>query len=83
MREACGWVRDKFGIELDAASHAFAGRRSLQAAGAQKAARRPTTSRETEYAVLNALDVYFTTQDGQGQKRVDREQAGGLGPRPV
>ncbi len=72
VREACGWVRAKFGIELDVAAM-----RSLDVEPFKRQVREMAMAaydrRETEFAVLNALE-FFTTQDGQGQKRVDRER---------
>jgi preprotein translocase subunit SecA len=69
---ACGWVRNKFGIAVDPSEAA-----ALEPAALKQLVRdramQAYEQRETEYPVMAGMH-HFTTQDGQGQKRVDREK---------
>ncbi len=72
IREVCGWMRNKFGIVLDpielAAMEPDAVRRL-----AHERAQQAYEQREMVYPVANAIN-FFTRQDAQGQKRIDRDQ---------
>jgi len=72
IRTACAWVRHKFGIELAPDSI-----RNLEPAAFKELVRRKAEEayeeRELDYPVMAAL-AHFTTRDGSGHKRYDREQ---------
>jgi len=71
-QSACGWVRSKFGIELapqdvrDLEPGPFKNLVRERAEAAYK-------DKDIEYPVMAAL-YHFTTRDGGGHKRYDREQ---------
>ncbi|HEX7377234.1 MAG TPA: SEC-C metal-binding domain-containing protein [Pirellulales bacterium] len=72
LKQACGWVHYKFGVQLDLDAvraldvEAFKQLVRQQAAAAY-------AEKETEYPVLAGL-FHFTTRDAHGQKRYDRER---------
>jgi len=72
VREACGWVRNKFGITLNLDEMAKLDTEAFKRLVKQKAAD-AYDLRETEYPVMTGL-YYFTTQDAHGQKRMDRDK---------
>ncbi|MBI3838326.1 MAG: SEC-C domain-containing protein [Planctomycetia bacterium] len=72
LRTACAWVQHKFGLTLEPAAVG-----GLEAEGFKRLVREKATQaydqRETEYPVMAGL-YHFTTQDANGQKRVDRDK---------
>jgi len=71
VRTACGWLRYKFDIEVAAEEM-----RDLEIDAIKELVRRRAeaayTEKEIEYPVMVAL-AHFTTRDGGGHKRYDRE----------
>jgi preprotein translocase subunit SecA len=72
LLSACGWAKYKFNIDVTPDEL-----RNLDAAEAKALLRRKAEAtyeeKETEYPVMAGL-YHFTTRDGQGHKRYDREQ---------
>src|SRR4029079_16831711 len=70
VRMACSWVQYKLGITLSQAEVT-----GLEAEAFKKLVREKATlayqQREIEYPVIAGL-YHFTTQDANGQKRIDR-----------
>ncbi|MBN1854478.1 MAG: preprotein translocase subunit SecA, partial [Pirellulales bacterium] len=72
VRTACGWMRYKFGIELDPAEMAQLEPKQFIEQAHQEAIK-AYEEREAEYPVLAAL-CRFTMADRGGQKRFQREE---------
>ncbi len=72
VQTACNWVRHKFGIELSVDSV-----RNLDISSfkrlVQEKARATYEEKETAYPVMAGL-YHFTTRDGTGHKRYEREE---------
>lgn len=71
IRETCGWMRNKFGINLNPAELAELDAEQIKRLAHERAAL-AYEQREAIYPVANALR-FFTHQDGQGAK-LDRDQ---------
>jgi len=71
VRSACGWVNYKFGIQLDPAQMTEVEIEPFKRLVREKAAE-AYDEKEVEYPVLAGLN-HFTTRDGNGQKRYDRD----------
>ncbi len=71
LQTACGWVQYKFGIALNPAEMRALEPEAFKRMVRDKAAQ-VYDERETEYPVLAGL-YHFTTEDGNGQKRMDRD----------
>jgi preprotein translocase subunit SecA len=72
VRTACDWVQYKLGLTLDPAAMAGLDAEGFKRLVRDKAAQ-AYDDRETEYPVMAGL-FHFTTQDANGQKRVDRDR---------
>ncbi len=72
IREAAGWMRNKFGIVLDPVELATLEPAAIKQQAHERAGH-AYEQRETIYPVANAIS-FFTRQDAQGQKRIDRDQ---------
>ncbi|HEV3137932.1 MAG TPA: SEC-C metal-binding domain-containing protein [Pirellulales bacterium] len=72
VRTAVAWVQYKLGLALDLASVAGLDAEGFKRLVREKAAQ-AYDERETEYPVMAGL-FHFTTQDANGQKRVDRDR---------